>query len=249
MYLSTWSYASFARPYFYRAGQRWCFTGRSSLYFWHGMARPHPWQKSWNINLETLGGPPDSLPCSLLSPRHLLRRLRPVQLSGFSANHHTITLSIPRNSVIWPKEGIAEVEEKPFFGGLSKWGGAAQIDFDIYLKTEKVVRLEWRKPPNFTFTAAGYAGYACSCSSVSKLGPRARSCFRADLYLEVGSLRPLSDRVPVWQAGCWTELTTRRRENLSTYLDQYSLSKNMVVVNMLQDFEVKIHSLYDWVIF
>ena len=77
----------------------------------------------------------------------------------------------------------------------TKGGGAAQIDFDIYLKTEKVVRLEWRKPPNFTFTAAGYAGYACSCSSVSKLGPRARSCFRADLYLEVGSLRPLSDRL------------------------------------------------------
>ena len=91
-----------------RAGQRWCFTGRSSLFFWHGMARPHPWQKSWNINLETLGGPPDSLPCSLLSPHHLLRRLRPVQLSGFAANHHTITLSIPRT----PWYGLRKESQK-----------------------------------------------------------------------------------------------------------------------------------------
>ena len=69
------------------------------------------------------------------------------------------------------------------------------IDFDTFWKTENVAKLECRKPPNFTFTAAGYAGYACSCSSVSKLGPRARSCFRADLYLEVDSLRPLSVRL------------------------------------------------------
>ena len=79
--------------------------------------------------------------------------------------------------------------------GCSPNKGGAQIDFGTFMKTEKVAKLEWRKPPNFTFTAAGYAGYACSCSSVSKLGPRARSCFRADLYLEVGSLRPLSDRL------------------------------------------------------
>ena len=69
------------------------------------------------------------------------------------------------------------------------------IDFDTFWKTENVAKLECRKPPNFTFTAAGYAGYACSCSSVSKLGPRSRSCFRDDLYLEVGSLRPLSVRL------------------------------------------------------
>ena len=90
--------------------------------------------------------------------------------------------------------GETTQEKAPFLLGKSK-GQADQIDFDTFLKTEKVAKLEWRKPPNFTFTAAGYAGYACSCSSVSKLGPRARSCFRADLYLEVGSLRPLSDRL------------------------------------------------------
>ena len=43
--------------------------------------------------------------------------------------------------MIWPKEGIAEVEEKPFFWGLSKWGGAAQIDFDTFLKVPKLPKL------------------------------------------------------------------------------------------------------------
>ena len=78
--------------------------------------------------------------------------------------------------------------------GIAQVGGCPNWFWHVY-ENWKVAKLECRKPPNFTFTAAGYAGYACSCSSVSKLGPRARSCFRADLYLEVGSLRPLSDRL------------------------------------------------------
>ena len=43
MYLSTWSYASFARPYFYRAGQggaKMVFYGAEQPVFltWHGEA-------------------------------------------------------------------------------------------------------------------------------------------------------------------------------------------------------------------
>ena len=48
--------------------------------------------------------------------------------------------------------GETTQEKTPFLLGKSK-GQADQIDFDTFLKTEKVAKLEWRKPPNFTFTA------------------------------------------------------------------------------------------------
>ena len=131
--------------------------------------------------------------------------------------------------------------------GKSK-GQADQIDFDTFLKTEKVAKLEWRKPPNFTFTAelvtpVTPAAAVQLANWGPELGPASVLTFTWKLVL--GGHFPTACWLPVWQAGCRTELTTRRRDNLSTYLDQYSLSKNMVVVKILQDFEAKIHSLYD----